>query len=88
MTLRNIYSPTRSARIATSARPVTVEKVHVISSTGGKWSVVGDGSIKAIKSFASKQSAVNFAKRMKSSSIKSIIIHDRYGAVDSIISVA
>lgn len=74
-----VYTPELGRLVANAARPSKIDTVHVISHGPGKWAVVKDGNVKAVKLFSRQSTAVGFAKRYVLKFGKFVVVHDRNG---------
>ena len=79
MATKSLYNKKLGTEVANQARPSKPADYHVISSLGDKWSVVRDGSIKAIKVFFSQDEAISFAQVYANKINGQVIIHDKFG---------
>lgn len=76
------YTKSLGRKVATGALPKKITKIHVISSLYDKWSVVVEGSSKAIRSSLNKRQALQLARKTASNKFaETIVIHDRMGQV-------
>lgn len=59
----------------------SLARYHVIANESSKWSVVSDGSTKALKIFETKQKAIDFATTFAVNKKGEVIIHTELGQV-------
>ncbi|MFV8364715.1 DUF2188 domain-containing protein [Flavobacterium sp. ZT3P35] len=85
MERKRIYTKKLGSTVARSARSGLV-RFHVISSESTKWSVVSEGSTRALKAFPTRDQAINFAKETASRKIGEVIIHAESGQIADTIS--
>ena len=75
--------------VACDANTGQFRSVHVVSNPSRKWAVVRDGSARSIKVFSRKQSAISYAREyVISKNGSKIIIHDRNGKIDELVTVS
>jgi hypothetical protein len=56
---------------------------HVVPNPKGGWSVKSQGSIRAIRSFATQNDAVNWARLKSKKDRRNLIVHGRDGTIRS-----
>lgn len=83
------YTKKLGALVAKRARAKASARFHVISSTEKNgWSVVSENSARSIRRFSSQKAAISFAKKYaQPKSIDKVIVHDRYGRVQNVITI-
>jgi hypothetical protein len=83
MAKRSIYTKQLGRAVARDAKHPMSGIYHVVSAQSEKWSVVSDGTVKPIRSFATRNAAVSFAKKYASiNSSGEVIVHGRDGKVN------
>lgn len=87
MSKKKIYTKKLGARVAVSARPVNSRKYHVITGDDHKWTVVADGNIRATKVFATKLSAIEFARETADKVKGEVVIHKKTGEIEERLSL-
>lgn len=85
MQRKRIYTKKLGSTVARSAQSGLV-RFHVISSESTKWSVVSEGSTRALKAFSTRDQAINFAKETASRKTGEVIIHAESGQIADTIS--
>ena len=88
MARKSLYTKRLGAVVASKAQSATTGRYHVISGDTKKWSVVSEGSVRAVKAFDSKKDAVNFAKKTASKKTGEVIVHAKTGQIRDMISYA
>ena len=84
-----VYTKSLGRKVASSARPVSISKIHVIRGPSNTWSVVVEGSLISIKSALEKRAALSLAKKeAKNKSARLVVVHDKYGNVAERIKVS
>lgn len=82
MAQKSIYTKRLGNVVARNAKSSDPVRYHVIPSHSDKWSVVSEGSVKAVKAFATKNQAVSFAKQfVVSKHAGEVIVHGVDGRV-------
>ena len=56
---------------------------HVVTNSNGGWSVKRDGSERAIKNFGSRDSAIDFGKKVSRNACSELVIHRKDGTIQS-----
>lgn len=87
MKAKVIYNESWGAKVASLAKSINSGKFHVISGISG-WTVVSDGSVRALRTFRDVKGAIEFAKERASSKKGEVIIHAENGEVTKRISYA
>ncbi len=62
-------------------------RYHVVSGLTQNWSVISEGSTKAVKSFSEQEEAINYAKQKVANRTGEIVIHTKNGQIGSRIPV-
>jgi hypothetical protein len=80
---RLYYTKALGKEVAAGARPETINIIHVITGQNNTWSVVVQGSLRALRSSLNKREAIAFAKiTAKKKMADYIAIHNKNGYVD------
>lgn len=86
-----VYTRSLGRIIAREAKTVRPGRFHIISwARKGHWGVVADKALRALRVLPTKNAAVSFVKKYRQRSAEpliEIIIHDRNGGVENIISL-
>ncbi len=85
MEKRRMYTKKLGSAVAKSAQSGLV-RYHVISSESSKWSVVSEGSTRAMRAFTTKDQAIDFAKETASRKTGEVIVHATSGQIADTIS--
>ncbi len=80
-----IYTKKLGKSVASQARPLDKVKYHVILGDS-KWSVVLEGSVRALRAFTTVEQAVAYAKEKASEKTGEVVIHEKNGLVKDRIS--
>lgn len=83
---KRMYTRKLGSTVARSAHASVSVRYHVISNESTKWSVVSEGSTRALKAFSTKDEAINFAKENASRKTGEVIIHAISGQIADTIS--
>jgi hypothetical protein len=73
-------------RITSNTNIATLGKYHVIYSGHQKWSLVKDGSVRAIRNFSTVREATNFV-RTRRGTVHEIVIHKSDGSINRRITI-
>lgn len=77
------YTKALGRKVALSANPATVTKIHVISGRMNTWSVAKEGSSRFSRTRLTKSDALIFAKRLaRSTSATWVVVHNKNGEVE------
>jgi hypothetical protein len=74
------YSKRRGEAVASLAHPKTISKFHVIVGES-KWSVVKEGSTKALRSFSTANQAIDYAKEIAAEKTGEVVVHEESGFI-------
>ena len=77
---KKIYTKKLGSLVARGAHS-SLARYHVIANESSKWSVVTEGSTKALKIFETKQKAIDFATTFAVNKKGEVIIHTEFGQV-------
>lgn len=86
MAKRSLYTKKLGNDVAKSARPSNPIRYHVISGDSKKWTVVPEGSIRAVKAFSTQRQAITFAKHTAVKKSGEVIIHGKTGQIIDLVS--
>ncbi len=75
-----IYTKKLGRSVADLARPRGTYKYYVMEENS-KWSVVSEGSVKALKVFATSDLAIEFAKEKAIRDTVEVVVVTRYGQI-------
>ena len=78
MPAKSIYNQRLGREVARKAQSVITDKVHVIAGVDNVWSVVPEGTTRAVRNFRSQQQAISFARQYAGTEV---IVHAENGAV-------
>jgi hypothetical protein len=82
MSVRSIYTRQLGTAVAKNAKSKGLIKYHIIPSSPSKWSVVPEGSVRAVRTFNSKDQAISFTKKLAAlKHAKEIIVHGADGGI-------
>ena len=81
-----MYTKKLGDRVASSAHSVNTGRYHVITGESTKWTVVPEGSTRALKAFSTRDQAINFAKESAFKKTGEVIIHLETGQIADTIS--
>ena len=82
----SIYTKALGKAVAQQAKGFN-RKYHVIPFKSGAWNVVAEGSIRAARTFDTKEAALTFAKsNAKTLGLGQVVVHGRDGRVSNRIS--
>jgi hypothetical protein len=83
------YSDRLGEIVASRAKQKKLSRFHVISSSDkNAWTVVKENSLRSIRRFSTQKAAIAFAKQYaQPSSVDKVIVHDKYGRVQSVIAI-
>ena len=82
---KSLYTKKLGKSVAAQAQPAEAMKFHVISGDK-KWSVVSQGSVKAIRTFPTVEEAIDFAKDIASKKTGEVVVHEKTGQIKDRIS--
>ncbi len=85
---KSLYTKRLGAVVASRAQNATSGRYHVISGEARRWSVVSEGSVRAVRAFDSKKDAVSFAKKTALKKTGEVIVHAKTGQIRDMISYA
>ncbi|MEO6820199.1 MAG: DUF2188 domain-containing protein [Ginsengibacter sp.] len=88
MAKKSLYTKKLGDAVASNAQPARRGRYHVISGDAQKWTVVPEGSIRALKAFLTQEEAITYAKESAEKKTGEVIIHQRTGQVRDRISFA
>lgn len=77
---KKIYTKKLGLLVARGAHS-SLARYHVIANESSKWSVISEGSKKAIKIFETKQKAIDFATTFAVTKNGEVIVHTEFGKV-------
>ncbi len=89
MSTKSIYTKALGKAVAEGAKKDSVVRtLHVAPSYSGKWVVVPQSSVKAVRAFASQKSAIEFAKKYANAkSATEVVVYENSGGVKERIAV-
>jgi hypothetical protein len=80
MKTKVVYTRGWGAKVASLAKTINSGKYHVISGVSG-WTVVSDGSVRALRTFRDVNKAVEYAMERASIKHGEVILHAENGEV-------
>jgi hypothetical protein len=80
MSLRQIYTRKLGQSVAELAQPSASMKLHIVSGESS-WSVVSEGSVRALRAFATIDQAIDFAKAIALKKAGEVVVHQDNGEI-------
>ncbi len=80
MSFRQIYTRKLGQSVAELAQPSSSMKLHVVSGESN-WSVVSEGSVRAMRAFSSIDQAIEFAKAIAIKKAGEVVVHQDNGEI-------